>query len=159
MRDEIIPLAESGRLCYNAGTMAEHETILAIEELTNYDADPKDYSSYDGWQITTNKQIIRLLISNCQSCCENWGYLLSEDDTSAFVGSNLLDIKRVDEDMAVASIRPNLPEYGWDSGGAVFINIETSAGLLQFVAYNSHNGYYGHTVLIGSETLVIHEDV
>jgi len=28
----------------------------------------------------------------------------------------------------------------------MFINIDTSEGLLQFAAYNSHNGYYGHSV-------------
>ena len=26
----------------------------------------------------------------------------------------------------------------------MFVNINTSNGLLQFAAYNNHNGYYGH---------------
>ena len=29
-------------------------------------------------------------------------------------------------------------------GGVMFVNLETDMGTLQFVAYNEHNGYYGH---------------
>lgn len=38
-----------------------------------------------------------------------------------------------------------------DAGSAMFINVETTKGLLQFVAYNEHNGYYGHDVLLVSK--------
>lgn len=34
---------------------------------------------------------------------------------------------------------------------AMFINVETTRGLLQFAAYNEHNGYYGHDVLLVSK--------
>ena len=40
-----------------------------------------------------------------------------------------------------------------DSGGAMFVNLETSEGLLQFVAYNAHNGYYGHEAVLVSKQL------
>lgn len=33
----------------------------------------------------------------------------------------------------------------------MFINVETTNGLLQFVAYNEHNGYYGHEVKLVSK--------
>ena len=38
-----------------------------------------------------------------------------------------------------------------DAGSAMFINVETTNGLLQFVAYNEHNGYYGHEVKLVSK--------
>lgn len=38
-----------------------------------------------------------------------------------------------------------------DAGSAMFINVETTKGLLQFVAYNEHNGYYGHEVKLVSK--------
>lgn len=40
-----------------------------------------------------------------------------------------------------------------DCGGAMFVNLETSEGLLQFAAYNSHNGYYGHEAVLISKQL------
>ncbi len=40
-----------------------------------------------------------------------------------------------------------------ESGGAMFVHLETSEGLLQFVAYNSHNGYYGHDAVLVSKQL------
>ena len=38
-----------------------------------------------------------------------------------------------------------------DAGSAMFINVETTRGLLQFAAYNEHNGYYGHEVKLVSK--------
>lgn len=38
-----------------------------------------------------------------------------------------------------------------DAGSAMFINVETTKGLLQFVAYNEHNGYYEHEVKLVSK--------
>ena len=42
---------------------------------------------------------------------------------------------------------------GLEDGGVVFVNFDTSAGLFQLVAYNQHNGYYGHEVLVVSNEL------
>ena len=42
-------------------------------------------------------------------------------------------------------------EEDLDAGSAMFINVETTRGLLQFAAYNEHNGYYGHDVLLVSK--------
>lgn len=48
--------------------------------------------------------------------------------------------------------------YIYDIDGVMFINIETTKGFLQFVVYNEHNGYYGHSVLLvskyGNKTVV-----
>lgn len=38
-----------------------------------------------------------------------------------------------------------------DAVSAMFINVETTKGLLQFVAYNEHNGYYVHEVKLVSK--------
>ena len=35
----------------------------------------------------------------------------------------------------------------------MFVNVETDKGLLQFVAYNEHNGYYGHEACVISKHL------
>ena len=40
-----------------------------------------------------------------------------------------------------------------DEGDTMFVNIETDRGVLQFVAYNSHNGYYGQTAYVLSTQL------
>lgn len=42
-----------------------------------------------------------------------------------------------------------------EEGDFVFINLETNKGTLQFVLYNSHNGYYGHCSSITSTQLTL----
>ncbi len=118
------------------------ETILKIEETT--------FDGKDGFVITTNKQSIKLGIDNEQDCCENWGYFMSEDNVSDFIGSNLIDVSITD-----TLLKPN-EGFNVDEiyeGGVMFVNIETNKGLLQFVAYNEHNGYYGHEACVISSQL------
>ena len=114
------------------------EKILKIEE-TSFDGK-------DGFVITTDQQEIKLGIDNGQCCCENWGYFMSEDDLSEFVGSNLIAVKVVDTALKKWDEIEDMYE-----GDAMFVNIETSNGLLQFVAYNEHNGYYGHEACVISK--------
>lgn len=127
------------------------EIIVFIDEMTDYKVDDE---GYNGVLIKTNKQEILLLISSGQSCCEQAGYLTSEDDQKTFEGAEILSIETVDE-----GFTPKMVEAGieLDAGGIVFVNINTSKGTLQFAAYNSQNGYYGHTVKIISHQLN-HED-
>lgn len=118
------------------------EKIIRIEEMTD--------SAASGFLIITNKQSIELSIDNYQSCCEDWGYFLSEDNIDEFVGAIILNISLTDTCLRTEK----LPEYGVEeSGGVMFVNIETDRGLLQFTAYNSHNGYYGHDARIKSTQL------
>ena len=117
------------------------EYIEAIKEDT--------FDGMDGYRIYTNNQEIFLGIYNTTDCCENWGYMTSEDSFEGFIGSTLLDIKEVDSAYNVTSFK----ETSIDSGDAMFINIETSKGVLQFVLYNEHNGYYGHSYRISSTQL------
>jgi len=121
------------------------EKILRIEECINY-------NGKDGYLIITDKQTIMVGISNEQCCCENWGYLMSEDNLDDFNGAILISISSVDNEL-----KSNMIEEDLDEGEAMFINFETSAGLLQFVAYNSHNGYYGHSAVCVSKQLNIEE--
>jgi hypothetical protein len=113
-------------------------------------------TNYAGYEIITTDQTIQLLIEDESSCCEHWGYLLSEDDIDTFIGGALLDIKVVDEERITKSILNKLKQEtsfqgDYDETATIFVNLETSKGTLQFVAYNEHNGYYGHNVRIISK--------
>lgn len=113
-----------------------------IESITDND---------EGYTIKTSAQVVTLYMEMGQDCCEVPGYFLSEDDTSSFIGANLLGIEIVDE----ALNKQTAPEIY--EGGVMFVNLNTSRGLLQFVAYNRHNGYYGHQASVTS-TQLKHEE-
>lgn len=124
------------------------EKILRIEE-TTFKQSPDDCIEYDGWQIITDQQTIKFGISNGQSCCESWGYLISNDTTDEFIGADLFSVSVVDEALNSKAMQDRYT----DEGGIMFVNLETSAGTLQFVAYNDHNGYYGHSAVLISNQL------
>ena len=127
------------------------EKILKIEEIENYVKnklankwwEPK----YNGYKITTTNQEIFILIENCQSCCENWGYITSEDEAyfNNYIGSELLRVELTDTELRNYEL-----DTSW-GGDAMFVDLVTS--VLQFVLYNLHNGYYWHEVLVISEQL------
>lgn len=124
------------------------EKILRIEEST-FTTKERSWGAYDGFQIITDRQTIKIGISNSQSCCESFGCMITNDETKEFIGSELKSISIVDA--ALNNKKIEELEY-LDQGGSMFVNLETSQGLLQFVAYNAHNGFYGHeAVLIGKE--------
>ena len=106
------------------------------------------YGQQDGYMITTTKTTVRLGISNNQDCCEDWGYLMSEDNLDEFIGATLHSVDVTDEELGSNSVQEIY------EGGVMFVNLATSMGTLQFKAYNSHNGYYGHmaSVVVGEET-------
>lgn len=125
------------------------EKILRIEE-TNFKTEERSWGSYDGYQIITDLQTIKIGISSGQCCCESFGCLITNDDTKEFIGAELKSLAIVDT--ALNNKKIEELEY-LDSGGAMFVNLETSEGLLQFVAYNAHNGYYGHEAVLVSKQL------
>ena len=125
------------------------EKILRIEE-TNFKKTADDWQSFEGWQIVTSEQTIKIGISDRQCCCEIFGCIITNDETSEFVGAELKSLAVVDEALNYKKIEEL--EY-IDEGGAMFVNLETSEGLLQFVAYNAHNGYYGHEAVLISKQL------
>ena len=126
------------------------EKILNIKEVQGLKLHNKDYPRYNGYLIKTNTQEISIVIDNGQSCCEVWGYLTSEDDFKDFIGAELLSVEVVDD--GYKSEKITLPEYV-SEGECIFVNVQTSEGTLQFVLYNSHNGYYGHKVSIYSNQI------
>ena len=131
------------------------EKILRIEE-TIFKTSEKDWSSYEGYQVITDQQTIKVGISSGQSCCESYGYLTTNDNLKEFEGAELLSISIVDA--ALNNKKIEELEY-LDEGGAMFVNFETSKGLMQLVAYNAHNGYYGHDAVLISKQLNVSESL
>ena len=104
-------------------------------------------STYEGVVITLEDgKEFKFGISNCQDCCESWGYLHSSDDVTDFLGAEFISWEEVDT--WPDSIENPEEEYGFDAGGFQAINVITSKGLLQFVVYNAHNGYYSHDTIV-----------
>ena len=120
------------------------EVIIKIEEV---DGDS------GGFKVTTSKQEIQLLIDNHCSCCEQWGYFWCNDDPIDFIGASLLSVSIVDTALNTL-IMDEVEELAWqDAGETMFVNLTTDRGVLQFVAYNCHNGYYGHKATVISKQL------
>jgi hypothetical protein len=68
----------------------------------------------------------------------------------------------MDDARKLKQIAININEDGLlldDETSTIFVNIETSRGTLQFIAYNRHNGYYGHKVKIDSIQLDFEEEI
>lgn len=125
-----------------------YEKILAIREVQDIEPEDSRYRSYDGYEIETEDQTIQVLIDNMQSCCEDWGYLSSDDNLEDFVGSTLVEIRLTD-----TGLNERMVEAGQhlDEGDIVFVTFRTDKGFFQLAVYNGHNGYYGHNVRIVSE--------
>ena len=85
------------------------------------------------------------LISSFQQCCENCGYLSSNDNLEDYIGLELISIDVVDT--ACNKIANFLNEENIYEAECMFINLKFKFDELQFAVYNSHNGYYGHSVL------------
>jgi len=131
------------------------EKILRIEE-SNFKINEKSYGGYDGYEIVTDKQTIRIGISDSQCCCEDFGCIITNDEISEFINAELIGVSITD----TALNNKEIEELEClDFGGAMFVNIETNKGLLQFVTYNSHNGYYGHEAVLVSKQLNHNEDL
>lgn len=115
--------------------------ITNIADLT-FKAD-NQYTSYDGLVVSLdNGKDVKVGIDNGQSCCENWGYITSEDNYEDFIGAELISVSGVDSKLAHVEL-PDVYE-----GDTMFVNFVTSEGVLQFVAYNEHNGYYSHEAVL-----------
>ena len=130
------------------------ETILGI---TEFEGQRPNWGSESGFKITTDEQVITLAISDNASCCEHWGYFLTEDDPAEFVGAELRGVTLTDTNRSSRTFgegwRDDDNHVSLDAGDVMFVDIETDRGVLQFVAYNAHNGYYGHEARIESRQL------
>lgn len=126
------------------------EKIVSIEECS-FKLGDGFYREYAGWVVNTTEQVIKIGIADDQHCCENWGYFITNDDINGFIGADVLSVEIVDKCL-IKEAAPSLYE-----GDAMFINIETSSGTLQFTVYNDHNGYYRHEAVVVSKQLKVNE--
>jgi len=109
-------------------------------------------SGMDGFKVITNEQEIILGIGNGSGCCETWGHFFCNDDVKEFLGAQVMGVSVTDTALNNHKITEEIPN-GLYEGGIMFVNIATNRGVLQFVAYNSHNGYYGHTASVSCKQL------
>lgn len=116
------------------------------------------YAEYDGYKIITSAHEYMILIDNGQSCCESWGYFSSDDDFEKFIGKELVSVELTD----IALNKQKLEEvepYGLDEGGIQFVDFKMKDGsVLQFAVYNSHNGYYGHPIIVAKDNNILLQD-
>lgn len=131
------------------------ETILRIEPYEGRDG----YLREAGFQIITTEQTIVLAIDDESSCCESWGYFLTEDDVEKFKGAELRGVSITDTNRSNRKFTTDWDEplddntEHLDCGDVMFVDVESDRGVLQFVAYNAHNGYYGHEARVKSTQL------
>ena len=118
----------------------ENAKILSIKEDTIVDKSNGYKQTYEGLIIETDKGSIKLVISDGQSCCENFGSLFFEtpDDISQFIDAEILQI----EDISIKR-----EEY-IDTDSETQLRITTDKGIIQYAIYNEHNGYYGHGTIL-----------
>lgn len=118
--------------------------ILNIDEVYNIDLNDR-YSRYDGFVVETEEEEIYFVIQNGQQCCENWGvYLYTVENLKDYIGAEYLGYSENSCDQIIK----DLEEEYVSSNETCFLNIHTSKGDIDFAVYNSHNGYYAHTVIL-----------
>lgn len=118
------------------------EQIIEIKDYEN----GKGYSRVAGFEVVTTKQSIKLYMDDEEQCYEKWGYFWCNENPQDFIGATVNNVSVTDTALNEAEMRKNEldPKEKYFEGGVMFVNIDTDKGLLQFVAYNEHNGFYGH---------------
>lgn len=111
--------------------------IISIKEDSIVDTANGYKQYYEGLIIETDKGNIKLVITNGQNCCENWGNLFFEtpDNISKFIGSTILEVQDID-------IKRDA-----DIDNETQLRITTDKGVIQYAIYNEHNGYYSHGII------------
>jgi len=115
------------------------------------------YSDMDGYKVETDKHTFCVLIDNGQSCCENWGYMTSEDDYKDFIGADLIDVKVIDTTLNQKMLTKMDEEYV-SNDSIQFVDFITTNGTFQLAVYNEHNGYYGHGILVAKDEELLLND-
>lgn len=117
------------------------------------------HTTMEGFRVVTTKHEILVLIDDQQSCCESWGYIHSADDLGDYVGATLRELRLTDTALNAKIVEGHgCGDYGFDGGGIQFVDLNTSKGKLQLAVYNSHNGYYGHGIVVAVDRKPIAED-
>jgi hypothetical protein len=124
-----------------------------ISEIKDYE-DGEMWSKVAGYEVVTTKQRIKLYIDNDSSCCESWGWFWCNDKPQDFIGAEVRGVSITDTALNQAVKKQRVdPSSEYFEGGVMFVNIDTDRGVLQFIAYNDHNGYYGHSATVESQQL------
>lgn len=139
--------------------------IINIKEVYNYTIEDKAlleklrwkeyYHEWEGYEITTKHNVFLLLIGKGQICCEQYGsgYFSTTDRIKDFIGADLKNVSIVNTALKVKK----WTELDISENDAMFVNFETSKGLFQIAVYNSHNGYYGHSIVFFNNKDVVVE--
>ena len=117
----------------------------------------RGYGGYKGYLVQTDKHKYHVIIEDGQSCCENWGYITTNEDLSYFVGAELYKVELTDTALNKKPLE-DIENYLVGGGGIVFVDFTTSKGVFQLVVYNAHNGYYGHAIMVCKDYEIIHDD-
>lgn len=116
----------------------------------------RGYGGYDGYKIETEENIFYVLIENDQCCCEDWGYITTNDDIKDYLGKTIKEVNLTDTKLGNKKIEEL--EY-LDCGGVQFVNFNMTDGdVLQLAVYNAHNGYYGHGIIIAKNEDILLQD-
>ena len=133
-----------------------------IKEITEIEEHKFNNETYDGYSIIIYSEDklkkIDILISDYQSCCEDWGYICSEDNFDDFIGSKVIEIYTTGIE-GETSIKDYMTSKYIDEDEIMFLTLKTSKGNLQFAVYNSHNGYYGHQAIIKINDEIIEDEI
>ena len=129
--------------------------IKGIKEIENIKLD-RDNREHDGYLVETSKHNYKILIENDFQCCEEWGYFSTEDDYKEFIGSELIEVRLTDTTLNTKILEENI-KHGLEDGDIQFVDFVTTGGVFQLAVYNSHNGYYGHDIIIIKDKIVIFE--
>lgn len=134
--------------------------IKSIETLHDIEITQKPYSLYSGYLINLdNDRGCFVLIESGQFSYENSGYVISTDEPDDFIGAELLNVTLTSKALNTKQMMQELEDNEIVESEAVFVNFETSAGLFQIAVYNSHDGYYGHDVVIVYDDKVLFDDL
>ena len=129
--------------------------ILQILEIENDSIDTGHGWNQNvyGFNVVTEDDVIELRISNEQSCCETFGYFWCNDDPQDFVGATIERVSITNTALNTKIMEAHNFSTIDEDDNMMFVNFETNKGTLQFVLYNSHNGYYGHEAYVKSRKM------
>lgn len=125
-------------------------TTERITEIAEFEDQEDGRVKHSGYKVYTTQQSITLCIKGGQRCCERFGYFWCNENPDEFIGANLLSVRVTDDALSEGVLKENDLDRStkYFQGRVMFINLETDRGTLQFVAYNEHNGFYGHEALV-----------
>ena len=111
------------------------------------------FDEYEGYKVETDKSTYYVLIEGGQNCCEYWGYLSSDDKLDKYIGCELKDVYVTDTALNTKLIEIEDNDYCFDS---MFVNFNLTNGMVfQLAVYNSHNGYYGHDIILVKDNEIV----